>query len=161
MSKNVIADLAAVALDQHGRARFDRERADSGYANDVEFLVQVGQEHKTIGWVDWAGEDDEHQVRDLVLEACGRLGLPVPVIAEDTEDRVTESLGQQAQRGDYPPALLAAVDSQLADAGLRLLLIELDDDCYHYVPVTVESFATLNGVKGEAHSLYGADEIPV
>ncbi len=172
-----IAALAAVALTDEGRRTADTTCGDrktlepekwaqryrqlvedlSDDPSDSEIVVAIGERGGTIGWVDWSGEDDEHQVQDMVVEACEKLGLPDPGIPDDITDHVLQRLGTTIQRGDYIPALLEAIDTQLAAAGLRLVLIDLDTDTYHFVPVTAEAFASLVGRQGGGYRLQGID----
>lgn len=172
-----LVPLAAVALNGEGRRVAEQACADldslghdqwteryAWLAQDVsddpsaaEILVAIGERHNTIGWVDWAGEDDEHQVQDMVTAACANLGLLQPAIPDDLTDQVLQQLSSTPQPGDYVPALLHAVDVHLSGKGLRLLLIDQDSDTYKFVPVAAESFTSLVGHTGDGYRLRAID----
>ncbi len=177
---HTIDDLAAAVLTDRGQRVFREAVAylraagpesfrrryrdlDDDFADDgpsaLSILLKAGQHPYpwTIGWCDWAGEDEVGQVRDFVASGCRNLGLAEPVWDEATEDRVTASLAETARRGDYPPALFRDIDTQLRTVGLRLLMISEDSDMYHFAPVTAETFAALDGVEGEGYVLGGID----
>lgn len=174
-----LARLAAVALNDEGRRiaeqacadleslgydawieRYDQLAEDaSDEPSEAEILVVVGQQHDSIGRVDWSGEDDDHQVQDMVTQACAGLGLATPAIPDDISDQVVSGL-DSPQRGDYIPALLRAIDDHLAAAGMRLLIIDLDSDMYNFVPVTADTFAAFVGHTGEGFSLRAVDPKP-
>lgn len=169
--------LAGVALNEKGRTTVERLCADLAslgrdewaeqYAwlatdlspdpSEAEILVAIGTRQATIGLVDWAGEDDDHQVEDMVANACRELGLVAPSIPDDIGDQVVQQLGPAAQRGDYVPALLRAIDDRLLATGLRLLLINLSSDTYFFVPVTADSFSAVLGYTGHGYCLEGVD----
>jgi len=169
--------LAGVALNEKGRTTAERICADlaalgreewaeqyawlaeelSPESCEAEILVELGRRQHTVGWVDWAGEDDDHQVEQLVIRACGERGLVPPSLPPDLTERVLQALAAAPQRGDYVPALLRAVDDHLAAAGLRLLLINLDSDTYFFVPVTVDTFRSVVGHNGPGYRLDAVD----
>jgi len=124
----------------------------------IQLLTALGQHPypRTIGWCDWAGEDEPGQVRSFIEVACRNLGLRAPRWDDRTEERVVESLGQDVLRGDYPPALLKDVDAQLAAVGLRLLVIDTGSDTYLFAPVSTSQLSRLDGVEGEGFALRGA-----
>lgn len=172
-----LASLAAVALTDEGRRAAQRACDDlhslssdewvnrhADLAEDVpdepsevNILIAVGERDRTIGWVDSDGEDDEHQVQNMVADACARLNLVKPAIPEDITDQVLQGLGPTPRRGAYVPALLHAVDLHLSAVGLRLLLIDPDSDTYDFVPVTADSFAALVGQTGDGYQLRALD----
>lgn len=124
----------------------------------IMLLVAVGQHPypRTIGWCDWAGEDEPGQVRSFVEEACRNLGLTPPPWDASTEQRVREGLGENVKRGDYPPALLKDVDAQLSSVGLRLLVIDNDSDTYLFAPIGDGQLRQLEGAAGEGFTLRAA-----
>ncbi|RNI21326.1 DUF6630 family protein [Flexivirga caeni] len=127
----------------------------------AELLSAIGLERRTIGWVDCAREDDEHQVRTMVAESCRRRGLPVPVFPDDLEDAVVASLGENLTRWNYVPAVLRAVDEHLARVGLRLLLIERDNDEYTFAPVESCDLDSLGESRVGGCRIYGVDGLDI
>ncbi|SJM59489.1 hypothetical protein [Gulosibacter sp. 10] len=133
----------------------DDSFSDDG-PREIDILIGVGSHplRATVGWCDWSGEDEPGQIRDQVDRACGRLDL---TRRHWDEERLQTALESVQQRGDAPPALLAEVDRQLQEVGLRLLVIDLDSDMYHFAPVSKSEFWKLDGRSGDGFRLGAVD----
>lgn len=154
--------------DELGEEQFEERHPDlrdvlgAGTGPETALLAALGQDPYplTVPACDWSGEDDTAQIRTGLDTACRNLGLTPPVFDEDTEERVIQAIGgEEAQRGDYVPALLRDLDAQLRAVDLRVLLIDVDSDTYEFAPVSASDFARLDGTVTEQYRLHGVDEL--
>jgi hypothetical protein len=111
-----------------------------------DFLWAFAAARQCIGWIDWRGEDDKHELKRFVEARMQSLAAPKLdwTFLDDFENSIDlKKLGS----GDYIVKKFTALDQELRKNGVLLAMLQRGDDQYYPFLAFVDEFEAIDGAE--------------
>jgi hypothetical protein len=114
--------------------------------DEILILLALAVDMQAVMIIDWSGEEYPSQVRKGIDHMLSR--LDAGSFRWKNKNIEEQIIAKEPKRGEYLPMLFRALDTELEQAGFRLGLIDIEQDCYYYFVLPEQDFEQIINTEG-------------